>query len=186
MNMLDAIVGAGNGAAVRQLGSQVGLREDQTTAALGALVPMLAAGLQRNARDAGGLESLLGALAGGGHTRYLDDPTTLAREDALADGNGILGHVFGSKQVSREVAGRAAAQTGIGADALKRLLPLAATLVMGALARQTAPATAGIAPVPGPASGGGLMNMLGAAFDQNRDGSVLDDVLNVVKRSLAP
>jgi hypothetical protein len=29
------------------------------------------------------------------------------------------------------------------------------------------------------------MNMLGAAFDQNRDGSVLDDVLNVVKRSLA-
>ena len=42
MNILDAIVNAQDGAAVRQLGSQVGLRPDQTTAALSALVPALA------------------------------------------------------------------------------------------------------------------------------------------------
>ena len=42
MNILDAIVNAQDGAAVRQLGSQVGLAPDQTTAALSALVPALA------------------------------------------------------------------------------------------------------------------------------------------------
>jgi hypothetical protein len=39
MNILDAIVHAQDGAAVRQLGSQTGLGQDQTTAALSALVP---------------------------------------------------------------------------------------------------------------------------------------------------
>ena len=101
MNMLDAIIGAQNGAAVSQIGGQVGLEKDQTTSALAALVPALAAGLQRNAESAGGLESLLGALAGGRHAQYLDDPASIGRPDSIADGNGILGHVFGSKDVSR-------------------------------------------------------------------------------------
>jgi hypothetical protein len=38
MNILDAIVNAQDGAAVRQLGSQVGLAPDQATTALSALV----------------------------------------------------------------------------------------------------------------------------------------------------
>ena len=63
MNILDAILNAQNGAAVSQLGSQVGLSPDQTTAALSALVPALAAGFQRNMQSAGGLESLTSALA---------------------------------------------------------------------------------------------------------------------------
>ena len=45
MNILDAIVNAQDGAAVRQLGSQVGLAPDQATTALSALVPALAAGV---------------------------------------------------------------------------------------------------------------------------------------------
>jgi hypothetical protein len=48
-----------------------------------------------------------------------------------ADGNGILGHILGSKDVSRQVAAQASARTGIGADVLKKMLPLVATLAMG-------------------------------------------------------
>ena len=39
--------------------------------------------------------------------------------------------------MSREVASRAAAQTGLSADILKRMLPLAATLMMGAFSKQS-------------------------------------------------
>ena len=185
MNILDAILGAQNGAAVRQIGSQLGLPEDQTTAALGALVPALAAGVQRNVQ-AGGLDSLLSALAGGNHARYVDDPAALAQPDAVADGNGILAHVFGSKEVSREVAARAAAQTGVGPDILKRMLPMAAALMMGAMARQpSAPAPAAAAmPGSGGDVGRGLLNMLTATLDRNRDGSLLDDVMGMVGRVL--
>jgi hypothetical protein len=99
MNILDAIVNARDGAAVQQLGSQVGLGPDQTTAALSALVPALAAGFQRNIQSEGGLESLLSALSSGNHAKYIENPTNLDHPAAVADGNGILGHLLGSKEM---------------------------------------------------------------------------------------
>jgi hypothetical protein len=172
MNILETILNAQNGTAAREAGRAIGLSPDQTSSALSALVPALAAGLQRNASQPGGLESLLGALNGGQHTRYVDDPATLTQPETVSDGNAILSHILGSKDVSRAVAGRAAAQTGIGEDVLKRLLPVAASLVMGSLAKRQLDA-----PQASAMSGGGILGMLTPLLDQNRDGSMLDDVV---------
>ena len=106
MNILDSIMNAGNGAAVRQIGSQVGLDEAQTAAALSALVPALSAGVRQNLQTPDGLSGLIGALSAGNHQRYVDSPTALGDAGTVADGNGILGHIFGSKDVSRRVAAR--------------------------------------------------------------------------------
>ena len=54
MNLLETILAAQNGGAVQQLGRQFGLGQDQTTAALSALVPALAAGFSRNLQQEGG------------------------------------------------------------------------------------------------------------------------------------
>jgi len=180
MDILDTILNAQNGAAVSRLGSQVGLPPDQTTAALSALVPALAAGFQKNIQSQGGLESLMSALASGNHGQYMDNPASLGDPSAVADGNGILGHLLGSKDVSREVASRAAAQTGLSADVLKQLLPLAATLMMGAFAKQSAGAPSFQAGIGG--SGGGIAAMLTPLLDQNRDGSIVDDVTSMIGR----
>ena len=181
MDILDNIMNAGNGAAVRQLGSQLGLNEAQTAAALSALVPALSAGLRQNAQSPDGLSGLIGALSGGAHQRYIDNPAALGDAGTLADGNGILGHVFGNKDVSRQVAVRAGAQTGLAPELMKRMLPLVATLVMGAMSRQAA--SRGGAPLASD-GGGGLFEMLGGALDQNRDGSALDDILGTIGRTL--
>lgn len=183
MNILDAIVNAQDGAAVRQLGSQVGLGPDQTTAALSALVPALAAGMQRNIRSEGGLDSLISALSSGKHGRYLENPANLGDGSAIAEGNGILGHLLGSKEVSREVASRAAGQTGVSADVLKQMLPLAATLMMGALSKQGGSAASMGAGV-GSSSGGGIASMLTPLLDQNRNGSIVDDVTSMIGQFL--
>ena len=176
MNILEAVLNAQGGSAAGVAGQAVGLTQDQTGSALAAIVPALASGLQRNASLPGGLESLLGALTNGGHSRYVDDPSALRGQDAVSDGNAILGHILGSKDVSRSVASQAAAQTGLGEDVLKQLLPMAATLVMGALAKQQVGAGAAAAGAPG----GGLLGMLTPMLDQNRDGSMVDDVLGQV------
>jgi hypothetical protein len=169
-NILDAILSAQGGGAAAAAGQRVGLSQDQTNAALSALVPALASGLSKNASLPGGLDSLLGALTRGGHARYVDDPSTLQSADAVDDGNHILGHILGSKDASRAVASQAAAQTGLGEDVLKKLLPMAATLVMGSLAKQHG----GIASaVPG----AGVLRMLTPLLDRDRDGSMIDDVL---------
>jgi hypothetical protein len=178
MNILDAIVNAQDGAAVQQLGSQVGLAPDQATAALSARVPALAGGFQRNIQSQGGLESLMTALSSGNHGQYIDNPTSLADPSAVTDGNGILGHLLGSKDASRAVATRAAAQTGLSADVLKRMLPLAATLMMGAFSKQSGSASPTTAARG--ASGGGIAAMLTPFLDQNRNGSIIDDVTSMI------
>ena len=70
MNILDAITNAQGGAAVRQLGQQFGLGEQQTNAALSALLPALAGGMQRNLQGQGGVGELMSALTTGTHQPY--------------------------------------------------------------------------------------------------------------------
>lgn len=186
MNILDTIINAKNGAAVQQLGTQFGLGPDQTTAALSALVPALAAGFQKNLQSQDGIGNLVAAISKGNHQRYINSPQNLGEQTAVAEGNGILGHVFGSKDVSRQVASRAAAQTGLNPDLLKQMLPLAATLMMGAFSQKSGPASGGIpgmAAMPGlSGSGGGIMDMLMPLLDKNRDGSIIDDVTSMIGR----
>jgi hypothetical protein len=132
----------------------------------------------------GGLDSLVSALSSGRHQRYLDDPAALADATTVQDGNGILGHVFGSKDVSRQVAQRASAQTGIDTGILKQMLPVVAAMAMSGLSRQS---SSGAARTAGAAAGAaGLMAMLTPMLDQNRDGSMLDDVLGMAGRMLGP
>jgi hypothetical protein len=186
MSLLDSILGAQGGAAVQQLGAQLGLGQNETTSALSALVPALAAGIQQNAQSEGGLSSLVSALTNGSHQQYVNNPTTLADPSTVDDGNAILGHVFGSKDVSRQVAAQASSTTGIGQDVLKKMLPMAAALVMGALANHasTAATNAGVSgSALGNALGGSLggslasvigpslMGMLGATLNQGQAGA---------------
>ncbi len=136
MNLFDLISQSQDGNAINNLASQFGLAPEQAEAAVRHLAPALGAGLHRNTSNGKGLADLLGALSGGNHHRYAEDPSLLAAQETQAEGNGILGHLFGSKQVSRKVAEHASAQTGIGAAVLKKMLPVIATMVMGGLAKK--------------------------------------------------
>ncbi len=78
MSILNAILGAQDGQTVGALSQQFGLSQDQTVSALGALLPALAGGLQRNVSNQGGLEQLMSALTTGQHGRYIDDVGRLA------------------------------------------------------------------------------------------------------------
>ena len=181
MNLLDMLMSAGGNAAAGQLGSRFGLDENQTMAALQQLVPALGNGLQRNVSSEGGVESLLGALTGGNHSRYMDNPELLSDEQTTQDGNSILGHLLGSKEASRAVASHASTQTGIGADVLKQMLPLVATMVMGSLSKQSNQAGL-LGGQDAPAQPAGLMGMLTPLLDANRDGSVADDMFGMIGR----
>jgi hypothetical protein len=182
MDILDLIRSAQGGNAVQQLGQRFGLDDTQVSSALSALVPALAAGVQNNVSRPQGIDSLLGALSGGQHQRYVEDAGTLQQADTVADGNGILGHIFGSKDVSRQVASQAAVQTGIGEGVFKAMLPVVAAMMMGAMSKRLAqPAVAGA----DAGMAGGLLGMLTPALDANRDGSMVDDVAGLVGRLLS-
>ena len=157
------------------IGQQFGLNAQQTQAAFDALAPVVAAGLRRNAQSDGGLSDLIGALAGGGHARYAEDPGQLAAPQAVDDGNAILGHIFGSKDVSRGVAQQLSASSGIGESVLKKLLPIIAAMVMGQMAKGASGGQAG-------QGGGGLGDILGSILGSGAQGGGggLGDILGSV------
>jgi len=155
MNMMEMIMQAAGGQAPQQIGSQFGLNEQQSQSAIAALLPAISSGLKQNSGTPQGLAGLLGALQNGSHDQYLDNPTQLGQPEAVTEGNAILGHLFGSKDVSRAVAGRAAEQSGVGADILKKMLPMVAMMAMGSLGKQTRGAG-----MFNSAGGGGLQGMI--------------------------
>ena len=136
LNMMDMIMQAAGGQTAEQAGGSLGLNPQQSQQALAALLPAISSAMKRNTAQPGGLAGLLGALQNGHHDDYLTDPGRLTSY-AQTDGNAILGHLFGSKDVSRQVASRASEQTGIDSSILKKMLPMVAMLAMGSLSKQT-------------------------------------------------
>lgn len=137
MNMMEMILQAAGGQAPQQVGSQFGLDPQQSQGAIAALLPAISSALKQNTSSPQGLAGLLGAMQNGNHDQYLDNPQQLGQPQAVNEGNAILGHLFGSKEVSREVAARASAKSGVGADVLKKMLPMVAMMAMGSLGKQS-------------------------------------------------
>ncbi len=177
MSLLKTILEAQGGASVGQLAKQFGLDSSQTNSALAQLIPALAGGLKNNVNQ-GGLGSLISALNKGNHQQYLDNPSQLANQETALDGNAILGHLFGSKEVSREVAGRASNSTGIDSSLLKKMLPIVATMVMGGLSKQSS-AGGNLAQLLGGSQNqsSGIEGLLTSFLDEDGDGSMVDDLL---------
>ncbi|MBT8061198.1 MAG: DUF937 domain-containing protein [Xanthomonadales bacterium] len=178
MDLLKTILGAAGNSELSSLGSQFGLDASAVEKVMEQVVPALGRGLQKNTARSGGLENLASALQRGSHEKYLRNPQVAATREGIEEGNGILGHILGSKDVSRNVAAHAAANTGISVDAIKKLLPVAATMAMGALSKKT---NSG-AQLQQLSGGQEKQSLLGSLLDSDNDGSALDDVLDIAKR----
>ncbi len=134
--LFDMMMQAQNGTSMETMARQFGLAQEQVIKAMQALMPAFATGLQKNATNPYDLGAFLTALSGGQHAKYFEDLGQAFTPQGVADGNGILGHLFGSKEVSRAVAAQAAQMTGISQEIYKQMLPVIASTIMGGLFRQ--------------------------------------------------
>jgi len=180
-NILDMLLSNGNGRTVSELAKQFDLPENQTRTAMEELIPALSRGIENNTTSTPGMDDLLEALRTGKHERYMDNPDVLSHADTTRDGNDILGHVFGNKEVSREVAQRASKKSGISSTVLKKMLPVLATLAMGALSKGVLGGNKGNSRQ---ATASGSSGIIGALLDSDRDGSIWDDVLSMAAKTL--
>lgn len=179
-NLLDVLFADENKAALREMQNNFNLSEKETRTAVEELIPALSRGIQKNTQDAPGMDDLLEALRTGEHARYMEQPDILGKAETTKDGNDILGHIFKDKQVSREVASRVSKQSGLSSTLLKKMLPVVASLVMGALSKQILGGGGRTASRASTGSGG----LLGTLLDSDRDGSVWDDVLGMAARTM--
>ncbi len=160
MNLTQMLVTQKN---IDQISAQFGLSDKQAQQALAALVPAFSEGLKRQTSTPQGAAGLVEALSSGRHAQYALDPSSAVSPFGVNDGKSILGHLFGGKDVSRAVAGHAAASSGIGSSIMKSLLPAIASMVMGSLFKGATggrSGSGGLGGSLGRASGGGILGQL--------------------------
>ncbi len=195
MNILESLIGDQNSGVVKELARQLGVDENQARAAAGQLIPALSRGLKNNASTDAGLSSLVNALQEGNHHNYLDNLSSLGQTNTIKDGNSILGHIFGSKDVSRNVANYGANQAGLTSTLMKKALPILAPLVLSALSKKLL----GKGNNSGGIFGGSKTNnsdifgtgvaanknrgMLETFLDADKDGSMWDDLLSMAVKA---
>lgn len=188
--------------AIGAIANQLGVNEQVAELGANALLPAILGGFKSTAQTQPsgleGLGGLLGSLGGGG----LLDSVLGSQPAPVEQGNDVLGQIFGSKDVSRTVAGNASEQTGIDSSLLKQMLPILAMAVAGYLAKQHSAeqgsSDAGLgglltgvlgsvlggggqaAPQATPATGG--LGSLGSLLDMDGDGNPLGDIIGMASK----
>ncbi|MDT0630570.1 DUF937 domain-containing protein [Rubrivirga sp. S365] len=189
--LLDLLAQNIGGPQIDQIAQRIGADRQQTQTAIGAALPALLTGLNRNTNAAGGAQNLAHALENDHDGSLLDNLGGFLSgqmSGRQANGGGILGHVLGGErpQVEQGVA----QASGLDMGQISKLLPLLAPIVMAALGRQKR---------QGGLDGGALSSMLGheatrarqaapsgvlgalsGFLDRDGDGSIQDDIAGQV------
>jgi hypothetical protein len=204
---IQAMIGQGGG--IDAIAGQLGIPANIAQSGLEALLPAVLGGFKRSAQEQPtGLEGLLGMIGGLGGGGLFENVVG-AQPTAVDSGNALLGEMFGSREGSIAVAQHASAASGVDTSILKKMLPLVAMLVAGAMAKQAGGATAGgaggglgglLGGLLGGAGGlggllggnagsgsqaapaGGGLGGLGSMLDLNGDGNPLDDILGMARK----
>jgi len=180
---------------LQSIARELGISESQVASGAAALSPALLGGFKKQVQShpdgLAGLGGLLSQLGGSGLLDELLGP----HPTDVSQGNGVLGQIFGSKDVSRTVSQDAAAKTGLDTGILKKMLPMLAMLVAGYLAKHHANAGAQASPQGGGLGGllgsllgggqsGGSAGGIGSMLDANGDGNALDDILRMAGKAV--
>ena len=122
---------------IADIATRLGVDEATATAAVEQALPALVSGLEANAQDAGGAASLEEAVSQ--HSPNLVDGTVNLDEVDPADGERIVGHIFGEHK-DQVVATLSDPKTQpasfAGGSVVGKLLPILAPIVLSYLAKQ--------------------------------------------------
>ncbi|MCE4224103.1 DUF937 domain-containing protein [Methylobacterium sp. C25] len=115
------------GPGMQTIGQQFGLTPEQSRSAMNALMPAIAAGLQRSAAsDPMGFGRMLGMVSPDSYFAPTSKPQAPTQPD-------LLGQLFGSPMLSQAVLQQASAASGIGQQALRQMLPVMAGMVVAGI-----------------------------------------------------
>jgi hypothetical protein len=182
------------GSLMQQLGSggiseiarSVGLSSSDVGNVLAGAVPVMMAGLTRNAAS-GGAGDLLGALDRDHDGSILDDVMGyLGGGGDLAGGAGILGHILGGRQTNVESA--VSRSSGVDLASVAKIMAMVAPLIMGALGtmkRQQGFDASGLAAALGQEERAArqvspsAVDMFAKMLDSDGDGDPMDDIVKM-------
>lgn len=169
--------------ALQQLSNRLGADQGATSKGIAAAIPVLLGALAQNAQHGAGAQQLNDALARDHDGSALNDVPATIRDQPVAEGDAILGHVLGDRRGTVEQA--VARASGLDLSKVGPLLAMLAPLVMGSLGKLKQQGGLGPDDLARVLNGErdalntaapGVMGMVTRLLDRDHDGSVLDDV----------
>lgn len=178
---------------ISSVAGKFGMDPNQAESAVSAAIPAILNGINNNAQSEEGAASLNKALEkhDGGILDNIMGMFGGDTQELEQDGSGILGHVFGGDQ--ENVAQGIAKKSGLSMQQIIPILTMLAPIVMGYLGKQkkeTNTDQGGLGGLLGgllggggsKSSGGGIMDMVTGMLDKDKDGSPLDDIMDMFKK----
>jgi hypothetical protein len=189
-SILEGLAGKLDPDVVAQIGQQIGADPSATANAIQIALPVLLGGLANNTASPEGAGALDAALAQDHDGGLLDNLGALFGGTGTAsralDGAGILDHILGPQQ--EPVQAGIERTTGLDRGQVFQLLALLAPIVMAYLGRRKRESGLDAGGLGGALQQErsrmeqkepGLGGLFGQLFDQNRDGSVADDLFRM-------
>lgn len=191
MDLLDLVSGPVGQQVISGLSKQTGESDSKIASAVSMALPFLISQMNKNASTPQGAASLDKALNDHSQSSVLNNISGLLNSGNMADGLGILGHVFGNKQ--NTVAQNISKQSGLSTGNVLQILATLAPLVMNFLGQEKKQQNVGQDNLTGLLGGllGSMqqsnqseMSMIERMLDQDGDGSIVDDAMNLGSKLL--
>lgn len=190
MNLLDLVSGPVGQQLIGGLSKQTGASDSSVSSAVSLALPFLLSQMNKNASSPEGAANLDKAL--NEHPgSVLNNIDGLLNSGNMADGLGILGHVFGDKQ--NRVAQNIGKQSGLSTGNVLQILATLAPIVMGFLGKQKQTNNIDQSGISGLLGGllGGMqqtngreLSMIEQMLDSNGDGSIMDEAMDIGSKLL--
>jgi hypothetical protein len=166
---------------VESIADEVGIKTSDAGSVITHLAPILMGAAKYNFQSSRDSGDLLKQIQDSQFSNMIDAPKEAVQQRSLTDiGNIILGELTGSPENSRKVAKHVENETGISDMIIKQILPMIAPFIIGALGKKAAPTINQQGQSGG--TGGGLEDILIGMIDQDHDGSIIDDVLQMAMK----
>ena len=177
------------GSAAPTISQRFGISETTANTAIQIAVPLMVTALARKASQPEEAQSLHQAIANDHDGSIFNNLAGYLGNPQSANGAGILGHVFGSRQPA--IQNNLAQATGMDQGSAGGLLETLAPLVMGSLGQtqqQNGLDASGLSNFlnvqeqQAQATAPDTMSVLSSMLDQNKDGSSMDDLQRMAAR----
>jgi hypothetical protein len=161
---------------IKTIAKQVGIDVNSAESIIGKLAPILMGGAKSNLQSDKDSGRLIKKIESNNYAEMFDRPEeALQKDDLHSMGNDILAELTGSKENSREVAKHVEQETGVSSSIIKNMLPMLAPLVIGALSKRSSASS----DMKESSSSMEMTDFLSSLIDQDKDGSIIDDVMGM-------
>lgn len=169
MDILKLLLG-NSGGMIEAMSQKSGLAANDVEAVISKIAPIFMQRANENFKSDADSSNFLEMI----RRSNLDEMADAPQNVSVAEGNELLSVLTGSKENSSALASDVGSQLGISADSIKTLLPMIAPMIAGMLNNQLKASN-----LQGSADNGSMMSMLTQFLDQNKDGSIVDDIFRI-------